>query len=88
MVAFKPSGGSAEFVGNDAGVVIDSFDAEELAQVLRNAMVGKLDLKGMGQAGSQKVKKSYTVEHISALVREHINAATKAPATDWNNLIS
>jgi len=82
VVAFKPSGGSAEFVGNDAGVVVNSFDAEELAQVLLNAKLGKLDLEGMGQAGSRKVKRSYTVERVSSLAREYIRTAASAPAAD------
>ena len=68
-------------------MVINSFDAEQLAHVLLDAQVGKIDLKGMGQSGSRKVKKSYTVEHVSSQVREYIGIAARAPARDWNHLI-
>ena len=61
---------------------------QKLAQVLLNAKLGKLDLVEMGQAGSRKVKRSYTVERVSALAREHIRTAASAPATDWDNLIT
>lgn len=86
VVAFRPSGGSAEFVGSDAGVVIDEFDSEELARVIADAANGKIDLLGLGQRASSKVRELYTVERVSALAREHLRETNGSETPHWEAL--
>jgi glycosyltransferase involved in cell wall biosynthesis len=75
VFCFDQSGGSTEFVGDDAGVIVPYADTNAMADAIFNYLQVPDKLKAMGQAGLSKVQR-YDVEkgagHILEIIQQAI----------------
>jgi len=65
VITFLPSGGSAEFVGDDAGIVIDEFDPIEAGRAILKLRDEPELRSRLGENGRNKVMGHFTVQTIA-----------------------
>lgn len=59
VICFKESGGAAEFVEDDAGIVLEDFDSGAMADAVRALLADKAWKTQLGIAARQKARENY-----------------------------
>lgn len=77
VVAFRNSGGSREYIENDAGIVVEGHGAEGMAEAaIRLAEDAGLRQR-MGERGRQKVLERYNISTVAPRIAEQVEAIVR-----------
>jgi glycosyltransferase involved in cell wall biosynthesis len=75
LVAFENSGGSKEFIGNDCGIALPSFDTDAAAESIIGLILNPGERESFGRCATRKVEKLYDINVIAQnarnLIAEH-----------------
>jgi glycosyltransferase involved in cell wall biosynthesis len=78
VVCFAQSGGAVEFVGDDAGRVVDYLDVAGMAEALIELANDPIVRTGLGERARKKVLDTFTSEHQAPKLFEILNAMTSS----------
>jgi glycosyltransferase involved in cell wall biosynthesis len=76
IIAFVESGGSAEFIGKNAGILIQGFDSSKMAIEIDFLLKNEENSKLMGETANKKTRELYnfanSIRKIETLIQEEI----------------
>jgi glycosyltransferase involved in cell wall biosynthesis len=79
IVCFEGSGGAAEFVGNDAGIVVPYLDLHGMGEAILRLMDSEQLRRRLGRQGAEKVRRRHDVgvaaPRLLALIRRYVSEA-------------
>lgn len=82
VVAFAESGGSAEFVGEDCGVLAKHLDTDDMAVKTVELLRDGSRRKTLGENAHQKVLAQYTISAVGPVVMKCIEEMVSAKSLD------
>lgn len=78
IVAFKDSGGSAEFIGSDCGFTVEGFDSDRMSQKILELILNRDLRNDFGKRAAAKVRSYYDTEiigkKIAAIIEENFHS--------------
>ena len=74
VIAFEESGGSCEYIEDDAGISVKGFEASSMSKALDELLSNPEKARQLGMAGGEKVKRLYDISVVGKKVREIIRS--------------
>ena len=81
IICFKGSGGAAEFVLDDAGIVLDDFSAADMADAVRSILANDAAKAAFAIAARRKAREDYETTRIgesAAILLDEMMASARS----------